>query len=135
MVGIVAVLRNFKSSGLEVEDRTYICQRHESESVFHYNLAEAQNTHSAAYVHPHDVGDDLVAEASGESYYTSDTRMDIGHDTYFLVWKHIGRKQSPDLFDGGLLNVVREDFDIVSLYCLHNYVSKFGTKLGWTCLI
>lgn len=38
MVGIVTVLRNFKSSGLEVEDRTYICQRHESEYVFPYNL-------------------------------------------------------------------------------------------------
>lgn len=38
MVGIVAVLRNFQSSGLEVEDRAYICQRHESESVCTYNL-------------------------------------------------------------------------------------------------
>ena len=82
-------------------------------------FAEIENTHTAANVYPDDIRDNLVAEVAGEADDTSGSGVNVRHNAYFLVREYVDGEQLLNLIQSGGLNVVREDFDVVSFNCFH----------------
>ena len=52
-------------------------------------VSEPEYAHTATYVHPHDVGDHLVAQVAGKTDHTSRAGVHVGHDAYLLIGEHI----------------------------------------------
>ena len=82
-------------------------------------FAEIEDSHTATNVNAHYIGNYLVAKVAGETNDAACPGMNVRHDAYLLVGKHVNRKQLLDLFQGILLDVVRKYLYVMSFYCLH----------------
>ena len=87
--------------------------------VYLGEFAEIEDAHTATDVNANYIGNDLVAEIAGEPDDATCTGVNVWHDAYLLVRKHVNRKQFLDLFQGILLDVVRKYLYVMSFYCLH----------------
>ena len=52
-------------------------------------FTEIEDTHTAADVNAHDIWDYLVSEVTGKSYNAPCTSVNVGHNPYLLIGKHI----------------------------------------------
>ena len=55
-------------------------------------FAEIEDAHTAANVNAHYIGNYLVAKVAGETNDAARPGMNVGHNAYLLVGKHINRK-------------------------------------------
>ena len=82
-------------------------------------FAEIEDAHTAANVNAHYIGNDLITEVACKPYDTTGTGVNVRHNAYLLVGKHIDRKQFLNLFQRALLDVVRKYLYVMSFYRLH----------------
>ncbi len=82
-------------------------------------LSEFQYPHSAAYVDPDDVGDNLVTKITGKADYTPAPGMDIGHNADFFIREHVNRQQFLYLGNSIVVNIVSENFHVIAFNCFH----------------
>jgi hypothetical protein len=82
-------------------------------------FAEIEDSHTAADVNAHYIGNYLVTEVACETNDTTGTGVNVGHNAYLLVGKHINRKEFLDLVQGVLLDVVRKYLYVIFFYYPH----------------
>ncbi len=82
---------------------------------------ERLDEHAAADIHPDDIRNDLVAKVAGEAYDTAGPCVYIRHDADLASAERADGHQPADLLQGCVLDVVSEDFHVVSFYRFHNY--------------
>ena len=82
-------------------------------------FAEIEDSHTAADVNAHYIGNDLVAKVAGETNDAACPGVNVRHNAYLLVGKHINRKEFLDLVQGVLLDVVRKYLYVIFFYYPH----------------
>ena len=89
------------------------------ELVSSWEFAEIEDAHTATDVNANYIGNNLVTEVACEPYDATGTGVYVRHDAYLLFGKYVNRKQFLYLFQGILLDVVREYLHVITFYCLH----------------
>ena len=97
-------------------------------------FAEIEDSHTAADVNAHYIGNDLVAKVAGETNDAACPGVNVRHNAYLLVGKHINRKEFLDLVQGVLLDVVRKYLYVIFFYYPHILMfSILNAKLEYRC--